>query len=658
MRTISLIFWLMKFVINEEVDDFYYSFDPTIQPLKIWQDNSSHSAFTEVIVGNLILTNIQENEWKERFHEEFYEITGYLHLKNIDFNIYFKKLAIIHGEELEPETGAALLIENCTMDFINITALQLIKKGRVVIKDCPNLCYWNPNEINGVNYAKLVRPVYKGEIKDIVNSRIFVSNSFGNCNGELTSCIKNRGFGCLSEAIPQVDPTQCSYTNANCAFGCRKVLHNAWASQLNRIVVQCNSCPNGLYLDLRNGTCTACHDGKKLANLYCKRYFENDAILDDDKALLMCEKGYTMDKDLNKCVKCPIDLTVSGKLINHCLKPCRDNNMAYSYAIINRFYPKFSLENYDKDNELEEHELCGIIVVTNALRLNVDLPPLSSLWFLSRIQYAPVISIPKHRADVLLFGNTRSPSKNSISVDALDLKYIDVGLAENSGSGTNVLVGKKQWFKPLKKIPPNRFPDVFREYVGKSIDDCRCGYSPKRTEDVCFVPGNCLDCNYGHRQYIDPQTKMMFTRCSKTNYDNMREYVTTKDEMPPNTIFPCHETCAPVGCSGRTAFDCKKCSKLDLWTNNMARSCVKKCPLGYYKEKMTKSHPRCLRCHKACRGGCTGPAAGKGYDGCNDCFAYISAPKNSKYSAICMAEFNNSLPNVPVIDLIIFRLKA
>uniref|UniRef100_A0AC34Q330 Receptor L-domain domain-containing protein n=1 Tax=Panagrolaimus sp. JU765 TaxID=591449 RepID=A0AC34Q330_9BILA len=182
--------------------DFYGSFDTTYRPLKIWANTISE--FPEVIVGNLILTNIEENEWRKQFHKEFYEITGYLHLKNINFNIDFEKLAIIHGEELEPETGAALLIENCTMDYVNITALQLIKNGRVVIKDCPNLCYWNPNEINGVNFVKLVRPVYNGEIKDVVNSRIFVSNSFGNCKKKLISCTKNTGFGCLSAAIPQV----------------------------------------------------------------------------------------------------------------------------------------------------------------------------------------------------------------------------------------------------------------------------------------------------------------------------------------------------------------------------------------------------------------------------------------------------------------------
>uniref|UniRef100_A0AC34RGH5 Uncharacterized protein n=1 Tax=Panagrolaimus sp. JU765 TaxID=591449 RepID=A0AC34RGH5_9BILA len=390
-----------------------------------------------------------------------------------------------------------------------------------------------------------------------------------------------------------------------------------------------------------------------MANLYCKRTLLELTILDDDKAVLACDKGYTMDKDLKKCIKCPVDLTVSGKLITHCLKPCWTQGDGYTYAIINRFYPKFSLENFDNDDELEEHELCGITFYANGLDLDKDVPPLSSLWFLSRIQYAPTLFVQKYRDDCLFFGNTRS---RSVVPNAKQMKYIDVGLVDNAGDPNQTMIGTQQWFKPLKKVPPERFPPAFDKYRGKGIDDCRCG--SRSDKDLCFVPGNCLDCYYGHRQYIDPQTKMMFTRCSKTNYDNMREYRTTKDEMPPNTIFPCHESCAPVGCGGRTAFDCKKCSKLDLWTNNMARSCVKKCPLGYYKEKMTKSYPRCLRCHKACRGGCTGPTAGKGYDGCNDCFAYISAPKNSKYSAICMADLNNNLPNMPVIDMIISHLKA
>uniref|UniRef100_A0AC34RFC0 Tyrosine-protein kinase ephrin type A/B receptor-like domain-containing protein n=1 Tax=Panagrolaimus sp. JU765 TaxID=591449 RepID=A0AC34RFC0_9BILA len=131
------------------------------------------------------------------------------------------------------------------------------------------------------------------------------------------------------------DPTKCHHENGNCVFGCRIAIRNDWLG--DKIVStysmkQCNACPNGLYLDGKNGKCTSCLNGKKLANLYCLLSEHLTLIIDDDKYLTKCENGYTLDKNLTKCIKCPIDLTLSGKLITSSLKPCRSgtNEIAYT----------------------------------------------------------------------------------------------------------------------------------------------------------------------------------------------------------------------------------------------------------------------------------------------------------------------------------------
>uniref|UniRef100_A0AC34RTG8 Receptor L-domain domain-containing protein n=1 Tax=Panagrolaimus sp. JU765 TaxID=591449 RepID=A0AC34RTG8_9BILA len=643
---------LICFVSCQNDTNFYRIFDTTFQPLKIQAEGKYPTEMTEVIIGNLILADVEESSWYHDLHKEFYEVTGYVHLKNIHFNIKFLKLGIIHGEELEPETGAALLIENCTMDYLDIPHLQLIKKGRVVIKNCPKLCYWNPNELIHVNYLKLVRPVYGDDIKDEVNSRIFVYNSFQKCNGQNTPCVGSQ-VGCLSANLSQVDPTRCSYQNGNCAFGCREVTHDAWMNQKNYKIKQCNACPNGYYLDLLDGKCTQCVNRKKLG-LFCSSSSDISSLLFNNEHVLECENGYTIDPEIKSCVKCPVDLLSYGKLIPSCLKPCRVSDRI-DYIIIKRIYPYFSIENYDEDVDVEEHELCGVLFpLFNWLSKREDelIPPVSSLWFLSRLQLTDSLTISDHQSDLLFYGNIYK--SRTISIEGNELKYVDLGIVDvNDTEKQPLLLNERQWYRPLIKLP-KRLKENFEPYVGKGIDDCRCGR--KTDKDECFVPGNCKDCAFGHRQFIDPQTKMMFTRCSQEDYDTNTEYKTLPTDSPPNTIFPCHKTCASEGCNGKTAFDCNRCKKLDIWTNNLARSCALTCPVGFYKENPSgNAHPRCLRCHNGCRGGCTGPAAGKGKGGCNDCFSYISAPRNSTFDAICMINSNSNVPSLPSIDLLLSK---
>uniref|UniRef100_A0AC34QA87 Receptor L-domain domain-containing protein n=1 Tax=Panagrolaimus sp. JU765 TaxID=591449 RepID=A0AC34QA87_9BILA len=177
-------------------ENVYAGFISSIIPLKLSKrGNEVNLVLRQVIVGNLILDNIPGDLWQNGRTVQpwiVYEVTGYVHLKNINFNLDLRNLAVIHGEELEPETGAALLIEDSDMQYFDVPMLQVIKHGKVVIRNCKNLCYWNPNEKNGVDYERLVRPEPNSKTKDEINSRISILNSFGNCGGELSSCGNNQ----------------------------------------------------------------------------------------------------------------------------------------------------------------------------------------------------------------------------------------------------------------------------------------------------------------------------------------------------------------------------------------------------------------------------------------------------------------------------------
>uniref|UniRef100_A0AC34PYB5 Receptor L-domain domain-containing protein n=1 Tax=Panagrolaimus sp. JU765 TaxID=591449 RepID=A0AC34PYB5_9BILA len=591
--------------------------------------------------------------------EKLHEITGYLHLKNIDFNIDFPNLAVIHGEELEPETGAALLIENCKMSYLNVSSLQVIKKGKVVIRNCPDLCFWNPNQEDGVDYQNLVRPTEKNQE---VNSKIQVVNSFGNCKDKL-SC--NWKGGCFAANIPQKRPMECGSANGclvtiihsstenikytpcreKCATGCRNVNNG----------IQCNTCPENYFLSLKNGNCVICEI--PLGGLYClDTTIEDKFILkENSRQVKSCSFGYTLNGKEKKCEKCHVDILSSEKLYPACLKVCY--SAFAKYEIIQELYPGFTLTTYDQEVEYEEHELCSIIVSQTGFQLergNEYMPPQSSLWFISRIQYSDLFSPFSQDSERLFFGNLRKGrfyNRHWTTLSARDWKYMDFGVLEPENHAI-IDARSKQWFLPLKRN--SRFDGKFSSADEKNKEfDCRCGFQELLAKnDECFVPGNCHKCIHGHRQFIDPQTKFMFTRCSKTPMDSR----TDENARPPNTIFPCNKACKEEGCSDKTVFGCKKCKKLDIWTHNLARACVLKCPVGFYKEQHVLKDVRCQRCHKACRGGCTGPAAGRGKGGCNDCFSFVTAPNDSKFDVICMSNANSDQPELLVVKNIIRHL--
>uniref|UniRef100_A0AC34QL54 Receptor L-domain domain-containing protein n=1 Tax=Panagrolaimus sp. JU765 TaxID=591449 RepID=A0AC34QL54_9BILA len=642
----------------------YHYFDNTLSPVKISERGDDENfPLPNIIIGNLILTNVDKSIWTNGYTvkpEKLYEITGYLHLNNIDFDINFPNLVVIHGEELEPETGAALLIENCKMSYLKVPNLQVIKKGKVVIRNCSNLCFWNPNEEHGVDYQNLVRPTQKDQE---VNSKIQVVNSFENCQDKLSCKWKSR---CYAPDILQKRPLECGsaygcYLNPNsstdaimyapcpkgCAIGCRL--------EANRF--QCNTCPENHFLSLRNGLCDICN--KTFGGLYCLDTEIDDKFIvkEDNQQVRSCSFGYTLNgKD--ECERCHVDIISSEKMYPSCLKVCPGEAFP-TYEDIHKLYPGFTLTTYDQEVEYEEHELCSILVGQTGYQLergNEFVPPQSSLWFTSRLQYSDWFSPFNQDSDRLFFGNLRKGRFYNLNDDFLDgnsWKYMDFGVLEPENHGI-IKEGSNQWFLPLKKN--SRFNGKFSSADERNKDfDCRCGFQELLAKnDECFVPGNCYKCIHGHRQYIDPQTKVMFTRCSKTPMDSSIEFRTDENARPPNTIFPCNKACKEEGCSDKTVFGCKKCKKLDIWTHNLARACVLKCPVGFYKEQ--PKNVRCQRCHKACRGGCTGPAAGRGKGGCNDCFSFITAPNDSKFDVICMSNANSDQPELLVVKNIIRHL--
>uniref|UniRef100_A0AC34QV77 Receptor L-domain domain-containing protein n=1 Tax=Panagrolaimus sp. JU765 TaxID=591449 RepID=A0AC34QV77_9BILA len=481
----------------------------TYHPLKYIERNGTNLVFHEYILGNLILHNVDEKFWNNIDTVQPFvvrEVRGYIHLKNINFNFTLKNLAVIHGEELEPETGAALLIEDCGVHFIDFGAqnLQLIKKGKVVIRNCPKLCVWNPNAKNGINYGALVQPL------DVtpVNSRLFVVNSFQSCDLETKFCDCEQG--CSAHGFCQKDPFVNTCPNMNCAFGCRK----------ENLKWHCNACPDGYFLDANTKKCDKCD--MSTAGLYCFSKKVDNGLEEDGEIVVGCSKDRTYDDDV--CKKCHVDVSDSGKFFASCLKVC-DGIVSPDYIEIANLYPGFSVDNYDGNVEYEEHELCSIanylFFVDYQRNLAANWPPLSSLWFMSRLQYAKSATFSKFDADAMTYSNFRNV-REYLRINPHH-RYIDLGLVNASSYGYDVEYEKGQWFKPLRK--DSRFGDR-NSGVGKSgfsPIDCRCGYEQldnanKNAE--CFVPGNCNKCNYGHRQYIDPQTKFMFTRCSQKPHDD------------------------------------------------------------------------------------------------------------------------------------------
>uniref|UniRef100_A0AC34PZX6 Uncharacterized protein n=1 Tax=Panagrolaimus sp. JU765 TaxID=591449 RepID=A0AC34PZX6_9BILA len=368
-----------------------------------------------------------------------------------------------------------------------------------------------------------------------------------------------------------------------------------------------------------------------MVNLYCLgTEIDRRHIVDEEGyRALSCSTGYTLEREKNtagktmyKCVKCHVGITAAGKFYPSCLKVCPD--IAFpKYEYIRRYYPKFSISNYDKDVEYEEYELCSIIkgqIFFRLKRSETFMPPESSLWFVSRWQYSDYFSPADEDPDVKLFGNLRDTKL----VEELksDRKYNDLGLL-NLPDYTKLGFGKNLWFRPLKKDSRFNSDELYSE---KNSDfDCRC---------------------------------VMFTRCSQTDFNKSIEFKTDEDALPPNTIYSCHKACKAEGCVDKTVFGCKQCAKLDVWSHNLGRACAFTCPLGFFKERTLykDSFDRCIRCHKGCRGGCTGPSAGKGKDGCNDCFSYISAPRNSSFDAICMGEGNDQMEHLEIINRIIRML--
>ncbi|XP_047436078.1 proprotein convertase subtilisin/kexin type 6 [Mugil cephalus] len=91
---------------------------------------------------------------------------------------------------------------------------------------------------------------------------------------------------------------------------------------------------------------------------------------------------------------------------------------------------------------------------------------------------------------------------------------------------------------------------------------------------------------------------------------------------------PCHSECGDQGCDGPEADHCLNCIHFSLGSLKSGRTCVRQCPLGYFKDVVSR---RCRRCYKGC-GGCVGRSPG-------DCFScrrglYLNL-LNSSCTATC-----------------------
>uniref|UniRef100_A0AC34RDI2 Uncharacterized protein n=1 Tax=Panagrolaimus sp. JU765 TaxID=591449 RepID=A0AC34RDI2_9BILA len=174
---------------------------------------------------------------------------------------------------------------------------------------------------------------------------------------------------------------------------------------------------------------------------------------------------------LGKCQKCNVDISDSGVFFASCLKQCK-GYVFPNYIHVAVLFPGYSTETYDEDVEYEEHELCSIahkpMLMGFEKRHPNEWPPLSSLWFMSRIQYADDVKILEVINDLLFLNNLRTGVfQHGVHHDSIhDMRYIDLGLLDGKYY-TQFNATGNHWFNPLPSVRLLFFKEQDLEHIIK-----------------------------------------------------------------------------------------------------------------------------------------------------------------------------------------------
>uniref|UniRef100_A0A7E4ZRM5 Recep_L_domain domain-containing protein n=1 Tax=Panagrellus redivivus TaxID=6233 RepID=A0A7E4ZRM5_PANRE len=142
------------FVETSSLDDASFQPKPYLEPY--WEQFAEHVKGCHIIVGNLIIPHMRKVPFElskiTDAVREIVEVTGFIYIYDVEVDIDFENLVVIHGNELltypwatapsekNKDEKFALFFDRVTAEHVRFPKLKLIKNGKIGFKSTPHLC--------------------------------------------------------------------------------------------------------------------------------------------------------------------------------------------------------------------------------------------------------------------------------------------------------------------------------------------------------------------------------------------------------------------------------------------------------------------------------------------------------------------------------------
>ncbi|KAL3085401.1 hypothetical protein niasHT_033630 [Heterodera trifolii] len=601
------------------------------------------------------------------FLEHLEEITGYLLIYNVKIReISLPKLRIIWGEKLH-EGNALQVDSNPGLEILNLPSLRTIERGNLSIKRSPDLCFMDQSR-NFISYSEILGPDQQKRLNamDDFNPKCAWAkpchkNCDGNCYGNgaercqkvyrkmclhcESGCFKDEKDG-VHKCCDDACAAGCTGEGTDQCIACKKF------EQDGRCVTECRGfdrydpaekrmdpLPEADRRFAYGRHCVpACPPGALYEGAHCVTRCSPGKYRNGTDHCVLCQgecpKVCQLDEPINsvnirQLINCT-EIEGNIEILNHAFSEHMPTSVAiHSQELIgaNSVIPPLTAAQLDVLRSVQI--VTGFVVVDGGRKRNKRKP--TSLEFLSNLEVIEGRKLYFEQFALYVIGNMELTRLGLRS-----LKRIKNGI---------VTVRENRLLCYSYTIPFEKYFGIKESAWAENMNETLCEKNNRICSQTC-------DANFGcwgkeNRDCVKCRNfTMEHNVCAEQCHTDRGHFIvslSSADSAPSRHCLRCHEQCHE--CYGPSARQCSKCQNFQLWLNTAlplpdnsyvdagtagaVKQCVAKCPNMTYPEDDV-----CVPCHKACRGGCTGPSARVGTGGCNQCNYALEGEHFGEY--ICL----------------------
>ncbi|KAL4476576.1 hypothetical protein ABPG74_010309 [Tetrahymena malaccensis] len=434
------------------------------------------------------------------------------------------------------------------------------------------------------------------QIKECIKGTYFDNdtNQCLQCKLNCQECSNSQSCKNCSQGFVLVQDSQ------ECVYGCPKATY-----QQDQV---CLNCPSNCLSCTQKDQCEKCQKQFFLQEGLCVEFCTNQFVKLDDRCVESCPKEYSLDKDLNQCMKCPINcLECNQKL--ECQK-CKDNYLLQQNLCVEQC--SYGYEENKQDKKCEQVIKCpqGSFLDQDSKQCKT-----CSLNCLECLNGSQCVTCQ----DKFYLVKSNSQCSESCPEKTYVQNQYCINCPQNCSNckdsdfcntcSNSFFKYKGKCFdeceKPLKQIN------------NECIEVCPIGYSYDIDSNLCYqCPNNCVDCNKNLdclkcKSDFLLQSKVCVTECQDGYKENKQLQICEQIIDCPKGTFLNEKTkscskCNPVCEECKDESQCITC-KQGLFLIKSTMQCSSNCPENTYNDGNS-----CLNCPEYC-------SACKNQDICNKC---------------------------------------